>query len=147
MVAGGGEQYAARGSGRSWQLADDARVTSVPPVCAMQHAACTFLTPSLVSFSLALPSLPSTPALPAVQVNDRFRNDLLSYLAGGQRGLLSAVATRLTGSADLFEPRWDAGLPGGLAVGRRPAFGLNTVGLGPSTCAESAESPPPAAEA
>lgn len=40
------------------------------------------------------------------------------------------MATRLTGSADLFEPRWDAGLPGGLAVGRRPAFGLNTVSLG-----------------
>ncbi|GFR50536.1 hypothetical protein Agub_g12806 [Astrephomene gubernaculifera] len=62
-----------------------------------------------------------------LQVNDRFRTDLTAYLAAGQRGLLSAVATRLTGSADLFAARWDAGLPGGLAAGRRPAFGVNAT--------------------
>ncbi|KAG2422373.1 hypothetical protein HXX76_016097 [Chlamydomonas incerta] len=62
------------------------------------------------------------------QVNDRYASDLCSYLVNCQRGLLSAVATRLTGSADLFAPRWDAGLPGGLAAGRRAGFGLNVVG-------------------
>ena len=34
---------------------------------------------------------------------------------------------RLTGSADIFAARWDGGLPGGLAAGRRPAYGLNSV--------------------
>ncbi len=33
----------------------------------------------------------------------------------------------MTGSADLFAPRWDAGLPGGLAAGRPPAAGLNSA--------------------
>ena len=42
----------------------------------------------------------------------------LAFLAG---------AARLTGSADIFAARWDGGLPGGLAAGRRPAFGLNSV--------------------
>lgn len=64
---------------------------------------------------------------PHAQVNDRYAADLCSYLVGCQRGMLSAVATRLTGSADLFAPRWDAGLPGGLAAGRRAGFGLNAV--------------------
>ncbi|GLC33109.1 hypothetical protein PLESTB_000369500 [Pleodorina starrii] len=62
-----------------------------------------------------------------MQLNDRFAADLTAYLAAGQRGTLSAVATRLTGSPDLFAARWDAGLPGGLAAGRRPAFGLNAA--------------------
>ncbi|KAG2494253.1 hypothetical protein HYH03_007608 [Edaphochlamys debaryana] len=62
-----------------------------------------------------------------LQLNDRFTSDLSNYLAASSRGQLSNVATRLTGSADLFSARWDAGLPGGLAVGRRPAFGLNAV--------------------
>ncbi|GIL45006.1 hypothetical protein Vafri_2415 [Volvox africanus] len=62
-----------------------------------------------------------------MQLNERFTSDLRAYLASSQRGLLSAVATRLTGSADLFAARWDAGLPGGLATGRRPAFGLNAA--------------------
>jgi hypothetical protein len=38
-----------------------------------------------------------------------------------------AAAARLQGSADLFGEAWDAGLPGNLACGRRPAFGLNSV--------------------
>lgn len=42
-------------------------------------------------------------------------------------GLLSAFATRMTGSQDLFAARWDGGLPGGLAAGRRPAFGVNAL--------------------
>ena len=32
---------------------------------------------------------------------------------------------RLTGSADLFDAASETGLPGGLAAGRRPAYGLN----------------------
>ncbi len=32
---------------------------------------------------------------------------------------------RLTGSADLFDEAFKQGLPGGLAAGRRPAYGLN----------------------
>lgn len=42
-------------------------------------------------------------------------------------GLLSAFATRMTGSPDLFAARWDGGLPGGLASGRRPAFSVNAL--------------------
>ena len=38
-----------------------------------------------------------------------------------------AAAARLQGSADLFDKAWDSGLPGNLACGRRPAFGLNSV--------------------
>jgi len=57
--------------------------------------------------------------------NMRFAGDMTAYLGTNRLGMLSAVATRITGSADLFSPRWDAGLPGGLAAGRRPAFGLN----------------------
>ena len=34
---------------------------------------------------------------------------------------------RLVGSADLFEAAIGEGLPGGLAAGRRPAFGLNSI--------------------
>lgn len=41
--------------------------------------------------------------------------------------MLSAFATRMTGSQDLFAARWDGGLPGGLAAGRRPAFGINAL--------------------
>jgi hypothetical protein len=33
----------------------------------------------------------------------------------------------MTGSQDLFAARWDGGLPGGLAAGRRPAFGINAL--------------------
>ena len=32
---------------------------------------------------------------------------------------------RLMGSADLFAARWDEGLPGSLAAGRAPSFGIN----------------------
>jgi hypothetical protein len=41
--------------------------------------------------------------------------------------MMSAFATRMTGSQDLFAARWDGGLPGGLAAGRRPAFGINAL--------------------
>jgi len=67
------------------------------------------------------------------QVNDRFKSDMWAYLVDGQPGLLSAVATRISGSADLFAPQWDASPshPGNLAAGRRAAFGLNNLsGLG-----------------
>jgi hypothetical protein len=40
---------------------------------------------------------------------------------------MSAFATRMTGSQDLFAARWDGGLPGGLAAARRPAFGVNAL--------------------
>lgn len=48
--------------------------------------------------------------------------------------MASAIATRLTGSADLFGPQWEAGLPGCLAAARRPGFGINAVSgvAGPS---------------
>jgi hypothetical protein len=42
-------------------------------------------------------------------------------------GMTSAFATRITGSQDLFAARWDGGLPGGLAAGRRPAFSINAL--------------------
>lgn len=42
-------------------------------------------------------------------------------------GMMSAFATRMMGSQDLFAARWDGGLPGGLAAGRRPAFGINAL--------------------
>jgi hypothetical protein len=42
-------------------------------------------------------------------------------------GMLSAFATRMTDSQDLFAARWDGGLPGGLAAGWRPAFGINAL--------------------
>lgn len=42
-------------------------------------------------------------------------------------GHLSGLATRLAGSPDLTAARWDEGLPGGLAVGRRPAFSVNAL--------------------
>jgi hypothetical protein len=45
-------------------------------------------------------------------------------------GRCSAFATRITGSPDLFAARWEGGdgpLPGGLAAGRRPAFGVNAL--------------------
>ena len=42
-------------------------------------------------------------------------------------GHLSALATRLMGSPDLMAARWDEGLPGGLAAGRRPGFSINAL--------------------
>ncbi len=43
--------------------------------------------------------------------------------------MASTIATRITGSADLFASRWDGTLPGGLACGRRPSYGLNSAGF------------------
>ncbi|GMH32292.1 hypothetical protein BSKO_00126 [Bryopsis sp. KO-2023] len=57
--------------------------------------------------------------------NKRFQSDVWEHLVRAFDGKLSAVATRVTGSADLFAARWDGGLPWGLAVGRRPSFGFN----------------------
>ena len=37
----------------------------------------------------------------------------------------SCLWSWMAGSADLFAARWDGGLPGCLACGRRPAFGFN----------------------
>lgn len=59
--------------------------------------------------------------------NNRFGNDILRLLRDNAGGMLSAFATRMTGSQDLFAARWDGGLPGGLAAGRRPAFGINAL--------------------
>jgi hypothetical protein len=49
------------------------------------------------------------------------------YLSFTAAGMTSAFATRMTGSQDLFAARWDGGLPGGLAAGRRPAFSVNAL--------------------
>jgi hypothetical protein len=51
--------------------------------------------------------------------------DLLCCVSAA--GMTSAFATRMTGSQDLFAARWDGGLPGGLAAGRRPAFSINAL--------------------
>eukprot|EP00775_Hariotina_reticulata_P005214 gene5214-5452_t len=59
--------------------------------------------------------------------NNRFGSDLLALLRDNKGGMMSAFATRMTGSQDLFAARWDGGLPGGLAAGRRPAFGVNAL--------------------
>lgn len=56
----------------------------------------------------------------------------------GAGGMASTVATRVTGSADLFAARWDGTLPGGLACGRRPAYGMNSAAyLGRTSLAEA----------
>jgi hypothetical protein len=39
--------------------------------------------------------------------------------AAGAPGMLTTVAGRLTGSANIFDADWDAGLPGNLAAGAR----------------------------
>ncbi|KAK9820150.1 hypothetical protein WJX72_006684 [[Myrmecia] bisecta] len=59
--------------------------------------------------------------------NKRFTRDVVESIAKGQPGMASALATRLAGSADLFAPAWESGLPGNLATGRPPSFGLNAV--------------------
>ncbi len=61
------------------------------------------------------------------QYNDRFLEAMTAYLGQGAAGRLSDVATRITGSADVFGPKWTDGLPGALAAGRRAAFGINAV--------------------
>jgi hypothetical protein len=40
--------------------------------------------------------------------------------------MLSAVAARFSGSADLLAACWDKGYPGNLAAGRRPCHGVNS---------------------
>lgn len=59
--------------------------------------------------------------------NARFPRDILALLRDNIGGHLSSLATRLMGSPDLTAARWDADLPGGLAVGRRPAFSINAL--------------------
>ncbi|KAL0049338.1 hypothetical protein WJX82_011691 [Trebouxia sp. C0006] len=60
--------------------------------------------------------------------NKAFQRDITSWLAHNQSGLASAVATRMTGSADLMASRCAEGLlPSSLATGRPPAWGLNSV--------------------
>lgn len=59
--------------------------------------------------------------------NNRFGADMLALLRDNKPGMMSAFATRMTGSQDLFAARWDGGLPGGLAAGRRPSFGINAL--------------------
>ncbi|PSC72831.1 60S ribosomal export NMD3-like [Micractinium conductrix] len=63
------------------------------------------------------------------QRNTAFGADLIAFLAEGTPGLLTKVADRLTGSARIFDSDWhpEAALPGNLAIGRRPAFGMNSV--------------------
>lgn len=49
---------------------------------------------------------------------------------------------RLMGSADLFAARWDGRLPGGLAAGRRPAYGLNGITyVGKAICTPASNMP------
>lgn len=52
---------------------------------------------------------------------------MLALLRDNAGGILSNFATRMTGSQDLLAARWDGGLPGGLAAGRRPSFGVNAL--------------------
>lgn len=74
-----------------------------------------------------------------MQRNTAFGTDMIAFLADGAPGMLTAVAGRLTGSATVFEADWDAGLPGNLATGRRPAFGVNSITvLGRQSLAELA---------
>jgi len=61
-----------------------------------------------------------------MQVNADFSRIATSYMAGA-KDQASAVATAMTGSPNLFAARLDAGLPGCLATGRRPAFGMNSL--------------------
>jgi pullulanase/glycogen debranching enzyme len=74
------------------------------------------------------------------QRNAGFGRDLMAFLAEDTPGLLTAVAGRLTGSAAVFDSDWDMpGLPGDLAIGRRPAFCINSVTvLGRQSIAELA---------
>ncbi|KAK9809286.1 hypothetical protein WJX73_001102 [Symbiochloris irregularis] len=69
--------------------------------------------------------------------NLRAGSDLLRFLgpfngaddeAEGQ-SRASALATRLTGSADMFAAQFDEGLPGSLAVSRLPGCGLNGISI------------------
>jgi len=60
--------------------------------------------------------------------NARFGGDALLALRDNAPGSLSALATRLAGSPDLFAPAdAGAGWPGGLAAGRAPAWGVNAL--------------------
>ncbi|KAL4443720.1 hypothetical protein ABPG75_011457 [Micractinium tetrahymenae] len=73
------------------------------------------------------------------QRNTAFGADLMAFLAEGTLGLLTTVAGRLTGSASIFDSDWDAGLPGNLAIGRRPSFAMNSITvLGRQSLAELA---------
>jgi hypothetical protein len=50
--------------------------------------------------------------------------------AAGTSGLASAIATRLTGSPDIFTAQWDSGMPGDLAAGtfwRGPLLALGAL--------------------
>eukprot|EP00878_Enallax_costatus_P025353 GHUV01027123.1.p1 GENE.GHUV01027123.1~~GHUV01027123.1.p1 ORF type:complete len:648 (+),score=120.67 GHUV01027123.1:549-2492(+) len=62
-----------------------------------------------------------------IEWNNRFGSSMLALLRDNMGGILSNFATRMTGSQDLLAARWDGGLPGGLAAGRRPAFGVNAL--------------------
>ncbi|KAL4447190.1 hypothetical protein ABPG77_007223 [Micractinium sp. CCAP 211/92] len=73
------------------------------------------------------------------QRNTAFGADLMAFLAEGTPGLLTTMAGRLTGSAAIFDADWEAGLPGNLAIGRRPAFAMNSITvLGRQSLAELA---------
>jgi len=89
-----------------------------------------------------------------LQVNDKFADTARDYLSGRET-MASALATAIAGSPDLLAARWDADLPGCLAAGRRPAFGLNVLGsregaglarLGAAVCGRGPQPPPGAAE-
>lgn len=60
--------------------------------------------------------------------NKAFTKDLVALMVHNQPHMASQVATRITGSADLMTGRAAEGLlPGSLATGRPPAWGLNSV--------------------
>eukprot|EP00798_Chlamydomonas_sp_ICE-L_P002965 gene2965-12972_t len=89
------------------------------------------------------------------QWNPSFAFDMHNYVVNNKSGLMSKLATIITGlgvaldlllpnrvgtkdwqgSPDLLSARWDGGLPGALATGRPPSHAMNTVAPLGSTAA------------
>lgn len=65
-----------------------------------------------------------------MECNAAFSKDVVDFWKGCSNGP-SALARRLTGSADYFDAQWETGdgegLPGSLAAGRRPSFSFNAL--------------------
>lgn len=60
--------------------------------------------------------------------NSAFRRDVVDFWSCRPNGP-SAIARRLTGSAEVFDAEWSdgEGIPGSLAAGRRPSFSFNAL--------------------
>jgi len=80
-----------------------------------------------------------------LQVND-FSADVARRFIFGHVGMASQLATAIAGSPNLFAARWDADLPGGLATGRRPSYGINSFApvMGGQRITDQAQSLPTA---